>query len=144
MADMKLNEDKLLKESIKQFQSATGKWGVESLIGEGSFGKVYKIRRQEFGKTFYSAIKIISIPYDENEIRQMRNEGLNETSIRDALQSLVADIINEIEIMSGFRGNSNIVSYEDPESSRLVRPKDSITLTSNKMLVAQFENPGGI
>jgi uncharacterized repeat protein (TIGR02543 family) len=43
----------------------------------------------------------------------MRSEGLNEASIQEALQSLVTDIINEIEIMRGFRGNSNIVSYED-------------------------------
>ncbi|MCL1852994.1 MAG: protein kinase [Peptococcaceae bacterium] len=112
-ADMKLKCDKFLTDSIKHFQSPTGKWQVDSLIGVGSFGKVYKIRRQEFGKTFDSAIKIISIPYDDTEIRQMRSEGLNEASIQEALQSLVTDIINEIEIMRGFRGTSNIVNYED-------------------------------
>ena len=34
-------------------------WEIVEKIGEGSFGKVYKARRTEQGKTFYSAIKVI-------------------------------------------------------------------------------------
>ena len=35
---------------IKQYEPLWGAWYMDSLIGEGSFGKVYKVRREEFGK----------------------------------------------------------------------------------------------
>ena len=36
-------------------------WKIVSKIGEGSFGRVYKAQRTEKGRSFYSAIKIITI-----------------------------------------------------------------------------------
>ena len=39
--------------------SAWPEWKIVEKIGEGSFGKVYKARRTEQGKTFYSAIKLL-------------------------------------------------------------------------------------
>ncbi|MDR1203988.1 MAG: DUF4115 domain-containing protein [Peptococcaceae bacterium] len=98
---------------IKQYEPLWGSWYVDSLIGEGSFGKVYKVRREEFGKTYYSAVKIISVPQNEADLRQMRSEGLNEASARSYFHAFVADIIQEIDLLSEFRGNSNIVSFED-------------------------------
>jgi serine/threonine protein kinase len=100
-------------DTISKHEPLWGVWYIESLIGEGSFGKVYKIRRQEFGKTYYSAVKFISIPQHDSEIRQMKQEGLNEESIRMFYQSLAKSIISEINMMNEFSGNSNIVSYED-------------------------------
>ena len=98
---------------IKQYEPLWGAWQVESLIGEGSFGKVYKVRRDEFGKTYHSAVKIITIPQNEADIRQIRGEGMDEASVRSYFHAFVADIIQEIDLMSEFRGNSNIVSFED-------------------------------
>jgi len=98
---------------IKKYEPLWGSWYVESMIGEGSFGKVYRVKKEEFSKTYYSAVKIISIPQNEAEIRQMRNEGMDNASARSYLHSFVADIIQEIDLMSAFRGNSNIVSLED-------------------------------
>jgi len=34
---------------IKDFEPLFSSWYVESLIGSGSFGKAYKIKREEFG-----------------------------------------------------------------------------------------------
>ena len=42
-------------------------WELIEKIGEGSFGKVYKAKRTERGRSFYSAIKIISIPASKGE-----------------------------------------------------------------------------
>jgi serine/threonine-protein kinase len=98
---------------IKQYEPLWGAWYVESLIGEGSFGKVYKVKKEEFGKTYHAAVKIISIPQNEADLRQIRGEGMDEASVRSYFHAFVADIIQEIDLMSEFRGNSNIVSFED-------------------------------
>ena len=98
---------------IRQYEPLWGSWRIESLIGEGSFGKVYKISRVEFGNTYYSAVKIISIPQNEADIRQARSDGLDDESLKSYFYTLVSDIILEINLMNEFRGNSNIVSFED-------------------------------
>ena len=99
--------------NIEQYAPLWGSWHIEFLIGEGSFGKVYKVRKEEFGKTYYSAVKIISIPQNEADLRHMRNEGLDEVSVKSYFQAFVSDILQEIDLMSQLRGNSNIVSFED-------------------------------
>ncbi|NSK77467.1 hypothetical protein HQK14_18425, partial [Blautia massiliensis] len=43
-------------------------WKIVSKIGEGSFGRVYKAQRTEKGRSFYSAIKIITIPASKGEL----------------------------------------------------------------------------
>ncbi|MCL1789769.1 MAG: protein kinase [Peptococcaceae bacterium] len=99
--------------TIKQHEPLWGTWYVEELLGEGSFGKVYKIRQREFNQTYYSAVKIISVPQDNSEIQRMRLEGLDDASIRNFFYKAVQNIVSEITLMREFRGNSNIVSYED-------------------------------
>ncbi|MCL1916837.1 MAG: protein kinase [Peptococcaceae bacterium] len=98
---------------IKTYEPLWGTWYIESLLGEGGFGKVYKVRREEFGTTYYSAVKIISIPHDEGELRQMKNDGMDDVSMQRYLYAFVTDIISEIALMRQFRGNSHIVSLED-------------------------------
>ena len=98
---------------VKKYEPLWGAWHVDSLIGEGSFGKVYKVRRVEFGNTYHSAVKLITIPQNEADIRQIRGEGMSDASIKSYFHAFVADIIQEINLMSEFRGNSNIVSFED-------------------------------
>ena len=98
---------------IKKHEPLWGAWYVDSLIGEGSFGKVYKVRREEFGKTYYSAVKVMTIPQNDADLRQVKGEGMNEASLRSYFHAFVMDIVQEIDLMSEFRGNSNIVSFED-------------------------------
>ncbi|MCL1792198.1 MAG: hypothetical protein FWG40_12820, partial [Peptococcaceae bacterium] len=102
-----------MNDRIKRYEPLWGTWKVESLIGEGSFGKVYKAYRQEFGKTYYSAVKLISVPYDASEIQRLEGQGLDEESIRRFFLALISDITREIDLMSEFKGNSHIVSFED-------------------------------
>ncbi|MCL1917799.1 MAG: leucine-rich repeat protein [Peptococcaceae bacterium] len=99
--------------NIKTYEPLWGSWDVESLLGEGGFGKVYKVRRIEFGKTHYSAVKIISVPHDEGEIRQMQSEGFSDPAMHKFLYAFVTDIVSEIDLMRQFRGTNNIVSLED-------------------------------
>ncbi len=89
-------------------------WVVKRLIGEGSFGKVYEIERENFG-TYRAALKVITVPFNSVEIKNAREEGMDEKSIRTYFYSVVEDIVREFVLMSRLKGTTNIVSYEDHE-----------------------------
>ncbi len=88
-------------------------WKIEELIGEGSFGKVYRITKEDFGHIYEAALKIIEIPQNTSEIENIRSEGMDDKSIYSYFYGIVEDIIKEFELMSKLKGNTNIVSYED-------------------------------
>ena len=88
-------------------------WTIEDFIGEGSFGKVYKTSRSEFGYTYESALKVIKIPQSQAEVDTIRNDGMDEKSITSYFESIVEDIAKELNYMYKLKGFTNIVSYED-------------------------------
>lgn len=88
-------------------------WHESELIGEGSFGKVYKATREEFGETFFSAIKVLSVPKSAQDIRQERAQGMSDLEIHAYFQSIVQDLANEIVLMESLKGAANIVSIDD-------------------------------
>lgn len=88
-------------------------WTVDSFIGEGSFGKVYRLTRTEFGYTYESALKVIRIPQTEDEVKAVRDTGMDEASVSGYFRSMAGEIVSELQLMSELRGNTNIVSYED-------------------------------
>ncbi len=98
---------------IIDFEPLFSDWTVDSFIGAGSFGKVYKIKREEFGTVYYSALKWISIPKDDTELKQLRYDGMDNESISEYYTNLVKDLSNELKLMRSLRGRSSIVSYED-------------------------------
>ena len=85
-------------------------WTVEEVLGQGSFGKVYHIVKEEYGNRFESALKVISIPQNESELESVRSQRLDEDSARSYYMSLVSDISNECALMYRLRGNSSIVT----------------------------------
>ena len=98
-------------------------WNIDSLIGTGGFGSVYKIYREEFGKKHYCALKIISIPRTAAEEKQAYYEGMDEKSATQYFRDIVEVIYREIAIMAELKGKTNIVSYEDHE---IVQKKDGV------------------
>ena len=74
---------------------------------------MYKARRTEQGKTFYSAIKVITIPSNAGELSSVRSENPDEQSVKEYFYSLVEECIQEVNTMEYFRGNSHVVSVED-------------------------------
>ncbi len=102
---------------IKQYEPLWGSWYVDEQLGEGSFGKVYKVHKDEFGKSgkrYYSAVKMLSIPQSESDIERARLE-MPEVTVPTYFRGFVMDIVQEIDLMSAFKGNTNIVSIEDHE-----------------------------
>jgi len=88
-------------------------WKCVELLGEGSFGKVFRICREDFGRTYEAALKVITIPGSKSEIESAYAEGMDEKSITNYFYSFVEDIVAEFALMSQIKGNTNIVSYED-------------------------------
>lgn len=88
-------------------------WKITEKIGEGSFGKVYKARRIEYNKTFYSAIKVISIPGSQSELKSVQSESGSVQETREYFKNLMEECIQEVSTMEYFRGNSHIVAVED-------------------------------
>ena len=88
-------------------------WKVVGQLGEGSYGKVYRVMRSEHGVTSNAAVKVISIPQNEAELASMRAEGLDEVSAKTYFKGIVTDFISEVKLMESMKGTSNIVSIED-------------------------------
>jgi len=88
-------------------------WSIVRLIGEGSYGKVYEIVRNNFGIEEHSALKVISIPSSQAELQSMRNDGMDDKSATEYFRGLVEEFTQEIALMSKLKGNINIVGYED-------------------------------
>lgn len=98
---------------IKKYEPLWGSWHVESFIGEGSYGKVYKIFKEEWGFKYQSALKLISIPTREQHREAVATIGNDNNSLEQYFEGAVKNIVNEIHMMYTLRGNTNIVSYED-------------------------------
>lgn len=88
-------------------------WKATKLLGEGSFGKVYEIVRNNFGIEEHCALKVVTIPSSSAELQSMRNEGMDDASATAYYKGLVEEFVQEIALMSKLKGNVNIVGYED-------------------------------
>lgn len=88
-------------------------WEATRLIGEGSFGKVYEIVRNNFGIEEHCALKVLSIPPSDAELESMRSEGMSDEDITTYYRGMVEEFVQEIAMMSKLKGNVNIVGYED-------------------------------
>ena len=98
-------------------------WKEEELIGEGSYGKVYKAKKEEFGIATYSAIKQIEIPQGKAEIQTLKTEGMTQSNITTYYEKTVKKWVEEIKFMSIFKDSENIVNIEDYE---IVKKKNEI------------------
>ena len=90
-----------------------GNYKLVRLIGEGGYGRVFEARRDDFGVSYSAAIKIMTIPKSEAEIRSARAEGMDSKSVTAYFRSFVEEIVREFALMSRLKGTANIVSYED-------------------------------
>ena len=100
-------------DEYRKYEPVFGSWYLSRLIGKGSFGKVYEIVREEYGTTYRAALKIISVPQDDDDAKSRMTYDSDPESVSEYYEGILKDIINENEIMSKLKGNSNIVSYED-------------------------------
>lgn len=100
-------------DTIYKYEPLWGVWKIEKKLGEGSYGKVYKVYRDDFGKKTYSAVKIISISEGDDQIDDLRASGMNKAKIKAYCDSFINEISRELELMHMLGGHKNVVSCED-------------------------------
>ncbi len=88
-------------------------WEPVRLLGEGSFGRVYEVVRNQHGIEERAAVKVIAIPSNYAEVNSLRSEGMSDREITNYYSGLVKEFTTEIAMMSRLKGYHNIVSYED-------------------------------
>lgn len=103
-------QDQEIQEQLNRIWNG---WKLSKQLGEGSFGKVFRIEREEFGHVYQSALKVMTIPQSQSEVDSVIDEGMDRESATTYFYSMVQDIVEEFTLMSRLRGNTNIVSYED-------------------------------
>lgn len=87
-------------------------WTIDELLGEGQFGKVYRLVRTGFVRRYEAALKVIRIPQDEAEYRSIKSENTSEEAIANYYRSVIEQIIDECSVKYDFKGSGHIVSYE--------------------------------
>lgn len=88
-------------------------WIISKLLGEGGYGKVYEIYKEDFGISVKSALKIIKIPKSQSEVQSAMSDGMDENSVTEMYKQIVDDLTKEIAILSSLKAHPNIVRYED-------------------------------
>ena len=88
-------------------------WDVVDKIGTGSFGAVYRIRREMLGEEEFAALKVISIPQSSDELEELQSQGYDAATITTHFQKYLEDIIKEYSLMRKIKGNTNVVYCDD-------------------------------
>ena len=113
-----------MKESYyKQYEPIFGAWHITRLIGEGSFGRVFEMEREDFGQVYKAALKAITIPASQREVRQMLELGADEDAVRSHFEDTVRELAEKLHFVSRLSGHYNIVSYG---SYQVIEHKDNI------------------
>ena len=102
----------------RDLQSVWPQWNIVRLLGEGSFGEVYEIQRNEYGRVSKCALKILR---RDNRSYNLGNAYVN-ISQSNTSEEFINTVLKEIDIMEKLKGAPNIVAIEDYE---VVRNPDS-------------------
>lgn len=91
-------------------------WSIIEKLGEGSFGQVFRARKERFGVTQEAAIKVVRIPGDDAELNRVQSGyGLNEQELKEYFYPEVEKLKKEIVLMQELGEDSHIVRILDFE-----------------------------
>ena len=85
----------------------------EKEIGRGGFGKVYDIKRVNYDYEEHAAMKLLHVPKNQEDIENLRFEGMDDVSIANTYHGYVKDMIREYQMMQTLRNCPNVVHVYD-------------------------------
>ena len=88
-------------------------WKTVRLIGRGSYGAVYEIERELFGRVERAALKHISVPQSPSDAEELFNDGYDEQSVAATFEAHLKSIVDEYSLMRQLNGCSNVVNCDD-------------------------------
>lgn len=98
-------------------------WKIVQILGRGAFGTVYEIQKDVFGKKESAALKVLSIPENQDEIDDLYSKGYDDVSISAHFKGYLEDIVSEYSIMLDLKSHSNVVYCEEV---RYIQHEDGI------------------
>lgn len=87
-------------------------WEIVGKLGKGSYGTVYKISRNLGKSQEYAALKVLSIPKEE-DLNDLRQSGYDQESLTETFKQQKQEIVREYDLSQKLGGNTNIVNVHD-------------------------------
>ena len=84
-------------------------WTVMRLLGAGSYGRVYEIRREQYGVEERAAAKVISFPTDMDEVHEYMLSGYVEETLAAKYRQQVEDVLKEYSLLMELSSDPHIV-----------------------------------
>lgn len=89
-------------------------WEVVRKLGQGSYGSVYEIqRRLPDGRVERSALKKLTVPQDESEIRELSAQSFSYESITAYYKQQMSELVSEYSLAQELNGSRNVVACHD-------------------------------
>jgi len=110
-------------QDIHKYEPLWGTWNVEEEVGRGSFGTVYKVTREDMGYTYASAVKMITVPSEEQYREAESSIGDDEATLSVYFEDIVKNIVREINLLNTLSDNTNILGYKD---HKIIKREDRI------------------
>ena len=88
-------------------------WEITAEIGEGSYGKVYQLRKENFGIVANGALKVLRIPRSNSDVKDALSQGMDEQSVTGYFKGIVEEFMREVAVMSDMKSHPNIVGCQD-------------------------------
>lgn len=98
---------------LKSGEPFFGRWYIKDYIGTTRSGSIYLIYSIESGISVYSTMKVIGVPKDKQELKQVLFHEVDPDSTSQYYKELVTDIYREVCLMEKINDRSHIVSYEE-------------------------------
>ena len=95
-------------------QSVWPDWQVKAVLGQGSYGTVFRAVKEKYGVIKESAIKLVHIPTDDNQLEQVRHSfHLSDQELKEYFYPEVEKLKEEIALMEKLGENENCLHIQD-------------------------------
>ena len=88
-------------------------WETVGVLGRGSFGTVYEIRKTRRDGVEHAAVKVITIPQRQSEVEELRVRGYDDQAVLARFEEIKDRIEQEYMTMARLKGAVNVVYCDE-------------------------------